>query len=184
MSIDNDPLGASTRRKKWPKYKGELGNPINVNKERLDDAFLRKCGALAQFYGINPEPTSDYILRLFICLARHHVPGFRLREPRKTPSNKIWTDDILEELYTDVEKIKSQNGFTQDREAYDYIATHRPYSAKWRKVFKKDQTRRTMKENLESRYQDARRKRDEAEALYKEMLVAALMKPVPSEPSR
>lgn len=181
MSIDNDPLWDALSGKKWPKYKGELKTPIDIRaKERLIDAFLRKCNALALFYGTDPEPTQSNLLRLFFCLACHHVPGFRLRKLRKPHSNKLWTDDRFEELITDVETVKRQKHLRWDREALDYLIANRPYSVKWGKSLKKiENDREKWKETLESRLQDAkklRRKRLKAEALYREMLIAELMK--------
>jgi hypothetical protein len=184
MSKEFDALWASVRGKQWPKYEGELTKGIDVNAEEdLLDAFLRKCRALAQFYGLESEPTPDNFVRLFLCLASHHVPGFRFRKPRKTPANKKWTDERLEELFTDVETIKSQKGFKQDRQAYDYIVGTRAYSAKWQKVFTRTDSREKMKESLESRFQQAKNMREKREVFYRQALAAALMKPIPDERS-
>ena len=173
------------RKRRGPvKYTGPLSQPIYVPVELVYDfssgllaalqgvpdkqgaqrrgrkQFKAKLPLLFKFYGIDPRAKNRWRL-LCIGLALAHVPGMRViyGEPPRAGAPKTWQAGQGDKLVNQVDAIRNATG----KSIRETIATLKDDPKN-----KKDWGRHT-RQNLETRYREARKRREAQQELLQRM---------------
>ena len=89
----------SKNTEKDTSYTGDLAEPImlrpiSVINSQIDNALYlyketeRKLKLLYTQYGLSDDDTQT-CKKLVLCMARKHVPGFKVEYPKRTPTKKV-----------------------------------------------------------------------------------------------
>jgi hypothetical protein len=137
----------------------------------VDQQFKEKLSLLMDHYGLADK---EDMTSLAMALACEHVPGFRIEIPTKTNKGRKrqWESDKLEDLLNTVESLQKKLGFN-DRTALSFIVADREYAKTWGKPPTHKGNKQQWIETLESRLQEAKRIRKDAQRQIESLLEIA-----------
>jgi hypothetical protein len=153
--------GAATKvrtAKYWKAYDRHQQRTENAVKRLV----AKKLSLLMDHYGIDDK---EDMKTLALALASEHVPGFKIVTPRKANRGRKreWDGSRLENLFETVETIKREHRFS-DRQALKFMVNNERHAVTWGPPSNHKGSRQQWIETLESRLQDAKRVRKDAQS--------------------
>ena len=154
----------------------------DLYRDAIEEQFFEKLRLLMDHYQISDK---DDWLNLALQLAIDHIPGFRVsgvgfeagqesgpvvyRDGEKVGRRKTWPGDRLERLLEAVEQEKKKSGIRTDREALSRLARRK----EWARPPNHRKERLNWIETLESRLQEAKKFKRDADKLKGELMKIA-----------